>query len=52
VSFADKLYAITDKGPLRALSLVLSLILGGLCFLETGMFAAKTSQLEMWHGIF
>jgi cyd operon protein YbgE len=44
-SLTDKLYAITDKGPFRALSLVLALILGGLCFLGTGTrFAAKTSS--------
>ncbi|MGO2436721.1 MAG: cyd operon protein YbgE, partial [Serratia proteamaculans] len=29
LSLTDKLYAITDKGPVRALSLVLALILAG-----------------------
>ncbi|MFD3249307.1 cyd operon protein YbgE [Rahnella aquatilis] len=47
----DKLYAVTDKGPLRALSLVMSLVLAGCVFWKPGMFASSTSQLEVWHGI-
>lgn len=47
----DKLYAVTDKGPLRALSLVLALVLAFCVFWDPSRFAAKTSQLEIWHGI-
>ncbi|AHG21629.1 cytochrome bd biosynthesis protein [Chania multitudinisentens RB-25] len=47
----DKLYAITDKGPLRALSLVLALILAGCIFWDPSRFAARTSSLEIWQGI-
>ncbi|PVZ87017.1 cyd operon protein YbgE [Serratia sp. S1B] len=47
----NKLYAITDKGPLRALSLVLALILAGCIFWDPTRFAARTSSLAIWHGI-
>lgn len=50
-SLADKLYAITDKGPVRALSLVLALILAGCIFWDPSRFAARTSSLEIWQGI-
>ncbi|MDT3251575.1 cyd operon protein YbgE [Serratia sp. root2] len=50
-SLADKLYAVTDKGPVRALSLVLALILAGCIFWDPTRFAAKTSSLEIWEGL-
>lgn len=50
-SLADKLYAMTDKGPVRALSLVLALILAGCIFWDPTRFAAKTSSLEIWEGL-
>lgn len=50
-SFSDKLYAITDKGPVRALSLVMALILAGCIFWDPTRFAARTSSLEIWQGI-
>lgn len=50
-SLIDKLYAITDKGPIRALSLVLALILAGCIFWDPSQFAARTSSLEIWQGI-
>lgn len=51
LSLNDKLYAITDKGPVRALSLVLALILAGCIFWDPTRFAAKTSSLEIWEGL-
>ncbi|MFC0229520.1 cyd operon protein YbgE [Serratia aquatilis] len=51
-SLADKLYALTDKGPVRALSLVMALILAGFVFWDPTRFAARTSSLEIWQGIF
>ncbi|MBI3309748.1 MAG: cyd operon protein YbgE [Serratia liquefaciens] len=50
-SLTDKLYAMTDKGPVRALSLVLALILAGCIFWDPTRFAAKTSSLENWEGL-
>lgn len=51
LSLTDKLYAITDKGPVRVLSLVLALILAGCIFWDPTRFAAKTSSLEIWEGL-
>ena len=48
---ADKLYAVTDKGPLRALSLAMALVLAGCVFWQPAQFASSTSKLEVWHGI-
>ncbi|AIR04218.1 MULTISPECIES: cyd operon protein YbgE [Cedecea] len=45
-----KLYAVMDKSPLRALSLVMALVLAGCIFWDPSRFAAKTSELEIWHG--
>ncbi|KFK95120.1 MULTISPECIES: cyd operon protein YbgE [unclassified Serratia (in: enterobacteria)] len=50
-SLSDKLNAITDKGPIRALSLILALILAGCIFWDPSRFAARTSSLEIWQGI-
>jgi len=50
-ALADRVYAVTDKGPLRALSLVMALVLAGCVFWQPGEFASSTSQLEVWHGI-
>lgn len=44
------LYAIMDKRPLRALSLLMALLLAGCIFWDPSRFAAKTSELEIWHG--
>ena len=43
-------YAVMDKGPLRALSLLMALVLAGCIFWDPSRFAAKTSSLEIWHG--
>ncbi|WON76050.1 cyd operon protein YbgE [Serratia sp. UGAL515B_01] len=51
-SLADKLYALTDKGPVRALSLVMALTLAGFVFWDPTRFAARTSSLEIWQSIF
>ncbi|XEG68625.1 cyd operon protein YbgE [Edwardsiella tarda] len=48
---ADKLYNLMDKGPLRALSLILALVLAGCIFWDPTRFAAKTSALEIWQGL-
>ena len=46
------LYGIMDKRPLRALSLVMALLLAGCIFWDPSRFAAKTSGLEIWQGLF
>ncbi|WP_220266130.1 cyd operon protein YbgE [Enterobacter sp. Colony194] len=46
-----QLYAVMDKGPLRALSLVMALVLAGCMFWDPSRFAAKTSDLTVWHGL-
>lgn len=51
VSVGDNLYRITDKGPLRALSLIMALLLAICVFWMPSRFAAKTSPLEIWHGL-
>lgn len=45
------LYAVMDKRPLRALSFVMALLLAGCMFWDPSRFAAKTSELEIWHGL-
>ena len=45
-----KLYAVMDKSPLRALSLIMALVLAVCIFWDPSRFAAKTSSLEIWHG--
>ena len=44
------LYNAMDKRPLRALSFVLAIVLAGCIFWDPSRFAAKTSELEIWHG--
>ncbi|BET81553.1 cyd operon protein YbgE [Edwardsiella anguillarum] len=48
---ADRLYSLMDKGPLRALSLILALALAGCIFWDPTRFAAKTSSLAIWQGL-
>ena len=45
-----RLYALMDKSPLRALSLIMALALAGCVFWNPASFAARTSELEVWHG--
>ena len=45
------LYSVMDKRPLRALSFVMALLLAGCMFWDPSRFAAKTSELEIWHGL-
>ncbi|AFJ47740.1 cyd operon protein YbgE [Shimwellia blattae] len=45
------LYAVMDKGPLRALSLLMALVLAGCMFWDPARFAARTSTLSVWHGL-
>lgn len=49
-SIIATLYAVMDKRPLRALSFMLALVLAGCIFWDPTRFAAKTSELEIWHG--
>ena len=50
-SIIAKLYAVMDKGPLRALSLLMALVLAGCMFWDPSRFAAKTSDLTVWPGL-
>lgn len=50
-NLSDKHYQIMDKGPLRALSLVLALVVAFCVFWDPSRFAAKTSELEIWQGL-
>lgn len=44
----NKLYAIMDKGPIRALSLILAFSMAFCVFWEPAQFAAKTSDIAVW----
>ncbi|HFZ8993668.1 TPA: cyd operon protein YbgE [Citrobacter freundii] len=44
------IYAVMDRRLLRALSFVLAIALAGCIFWNPSRFAAKTSELEIWHG--
>ncbi|ACS84956.1 cyd operon protein YbgE [Musicola paradisiaca] len=50
--FIEHLYRLMDKGPLRALSLIMALSLAGCVFWEPARFAARTSSLAVWQGLF
>ncbi|WP_413739227.1 cyd operon protein YbgE [Sodalis sp. RH21] len=50
-SLTDRLYRLTDKGPLRALSLVMALVLAGCVFWMPARFASATSSLSAWHNL-
>ena len=45
------LYDLMDKGPLRALSLLLALLTAGGVMWDPTRFAARTSDLAIWHGM-
>jgi cyd operon protein YbgE len=47
----ESFYALTDKGSLRALSLVLALILTGCFFWQPARFAAHTGGVAVWQGL-
>ncbi|ARZ01657.1 protein ybgE [Yersinia ruckeri] len=49
---SDKLYALMDKGPLRALSLILAFTLAFCVFWDPSRFAAATSSLAVWQEVF
>lgn len=44
----NQLYAIMDKGPIRALSLILAFSMAFCVFWEPASFAAKTSTIAIW----
>ncbi|CBJ80190.1 cyd operon protein YbgE [Xenorhabdus bovienii] len=48
---ADKFYQLMDKGPLRALILIMALALASCVFWDPARFAANTSSLHIWQGI-
>ncbi|XBS70965.1 cyd operon protein YbgE [Acerihabitans sp. KWT182] len=50
-TLTDRLYSLTDKGPLRALSLILALALAGCVFWMPARFALQTSRLNAWHNL-
>lgn len=50
-NIVSSLYALMDKGLLRALSLITALLLAGCIFWEPSRFAAATSRLEIWQGL-
>lgn len=45
------LYNMVDKRSLRALSLVMAIVLGISILSVPAVFAAQTSNLEIWHGL-
>lgn len=45
------LYAVMDRSPLRALSLVMALLLAGCMFWNPSRFAANTGPLALWQGL-
>ena len=49
-SVIDKLYAVTDKGPIRPFPGA-GVDFGGCVFWDPTRFAAKTSSLEIWEGL-
>ncbi|ARB85779.1 cyd operon protein YbgE [Yersinia intermedia] len=49
---SDKLYDLMDKGPFRALSLVLAFAVAFCVFWDPSRFAAATSSLEVWQEVF
>lgn len=49
-SLVDKLYQLMDKGPLRALALLMALLMAGCVMWDPTRFAARTSALEVWQG--
>jgi len=51
VNIIAMLYAVMDKRPLRALSLIMALVLAGCMFWDPTRFAARTSELAIWHGL-
>lgn len=46
----DKLYQLTDKSLLKALSLALALLAAVCVFWDPARFAARTSELALWQG--
>ncbi|MDE9459943.1 cyd operon protein YbgE [Xenorhabdus bovienii] len=48
---ADKCYQLMDKGPLRALILIMALALASCVFWDPARFAANTSSLHVWQGV-
>lgn len=50
-SLTDSLYRLTDKSPLRALSLLMALVLAGCVFWMPARFATQTSALGAWHNV-
>lgn len=47
----DKCYQLLDKGPIRALILILALVVAGSVMWDPTLFAAKTSSFLIWQGL-
>lgn len=47
----DKTYQLLDKGPIRALILILALVTAGAVMWDPSLFAAKTSSFQIWQGL-
>lgn len=47
----NRLYELTDKGPLRALSLIMALVIAGRVFWAPSQFAVDTSSLNAGHNL-
>lgn len=45
------IYDVMDKRLLKALSLIMALLLAACIFFVPAAFAAKTSNLAIWHGV-
>lgn len=50
-SVIDKLYAVTDKGPIRARFPDAGVDFGGVRVLGSDAFCRQTSSLEIWEGL-
>ena len=48
---ANRLYNLTDKGPLRVLSLVAALLVAGGVIWDPTRFALSSRSLSLWGGI-
>ncbi|MDD9339932.1 cyd operon protein YbgE [Providencia heimbachae] len=47
----DKTYQLLDKGPVRALILILALVTAGTVIWDPTLFAANTSSFQIWQGL-
>nr|WP_314267316.1 cyd operon protein YbgE [uncultured Moellerella sp.] len=48
---ADKCYQLMDRGPVRALILILALLMAGMVMWDPSQLAANTSSFKIWQGL-